>query len=177
MNFPLLSVSPVPQRLDSVVESVDRGEFVDISSLPPPPGTALPHRSPLTSVTFWSVSLSLMKVSVFQERLKCHVLTLPSCPLNQPPLLLPPLLPQTQVRTYVCVNVTSHSHIKHRHQLYVCVCVCFSSLCSPECRRGLTAAHGQIQRSDRERPEQRRRPESTHAPAYSQGNTRHDSLK
>uniref|UniRef100_A0A671KCY0 Coiled-coil and C2 domain-containing protein 1A-like n=1 Tax=Sinocyclocheilus anshuiensis TaxID=1608454 RepID=A0A671KCY0_9TELE len=40
------------KRLDSVVESVDRGEFVDISSLPPPPGTALPHRSPLTSVTF-----------------------------------------------------------------------------------------------------------------------------
>ncbi|XP_016139698.1 coiled-coil and C2 domain-containing protein 1A [Sinocyclocheilus grahami] len=28
----------VSKRLDSVVESVDRGEFVDISSLPPPPG-------------------------------------------------------------------------------------------------------------------------------------------
>uniref|UniRef100_A0A673GJG9 Coiled-coil and C2 domain-containing protein 1B n=1 Tax=Sinocyclocheilus rhinocerous TaxID=307959 RepID=A0A673GJG9_9TELE len=41
--------------LDSVVESVDRREFVDISSLPPPPGTDLPHRSPLTSVTFCSV--------------------------------------------------------------------------------------------------------------------------
>uniref|UniRef100_A0A8C1UFB6 Coiled-coil and C2 domain-containing protein 1B n=1 Tax=Cyprinus carpio TaxID=7962 RepID=A0A8C1UFB6_CYPCA len=40
----------VSKRLDSMVESVDRGEFVDISSLPPPPGTALPHSSPLTSV-------------------------------------------------------------------------------------------------------------------------------
>ncbi len=33
-----------------MVESVDRGQFVDLSSLPPPPGTAFPHRSPLTSV-------------------------------------------------------------------------------------------------------------------------------
>ncbi|XP_042620009.1 coiled-coil and C2 domain-containing protein 1A isoform X2 [Cyprinus carpio] len=35
----------VSKRLDSVVESVDRGEFVDISSLPPPPGEVEEPRS------------------------------------------------------------------------------------------------------------------------------------
>uniref|UniRef100_A0A8C1UF43 Coiled-coil and C2 domain-containing protein 1B n=1 Tax=Cyprinus carpio TaxID=7962 RepID=A0A8C1UF43_CYPCA len=35
----------VSKRLDSMVESVDRGEFVDISSLPPPPGDVEVPRS------------------------------------------------------------------------------------------------------------------------------------
>uniref|UniRef100_A0A672QZ66 Coiled-coil and C2 domain-containing protein 1B n=1 Tax=Sinocyclocheilus grahami TaxID=75366 RepID=A0A672QZ66_SINGR len=56
----------VSKRLDSVVESVDRGEFVDISSLPPPPGTALPHRPSFTC--FILVSLSLLKVSLSFRR-------------------------------------------------------------------------------------------------------------
>ncbi len=42
-----------------MVESVDRGQFVDLSSLPPPPGTAFPHRSPRTSVTVTSVQSEL----------------------------------------------------------------------------------------------------------------------
>uniref|UniRef100_A0A8C1MXW2 Coiled-coil and C2 domain containing 1A n=1 Tax=Cyprinus carpio TaxID=7962 RepID=A0A8C1MXW2_CYPCA len=57
----------VSKRLDSVVESVDRGEFVDISSLPPPPGTALPHRSSFTSVSFCVAEALQQRMDKYKE--------------------------------------------------------------------------------------------------------------